>query len=648
MTAVLGIFDLFYTALLVLWTFWVNFITDFLQDIAALSEWFFSAALLTAAILLLRWLLRDKLSCRVWYALWLVVLARLLLPVQLSLPLPVTGAQLAPAPSAALEEPILVLPDFFPAPQPIPETEIDPDKLTASTEVEAENSPPLNAMSGEDILLFVWKSGACAVLAVLLLSNARFDLWLTRRRKKLELPDVPVPVYLVEGLSSPCLFGLFHPAVYLTPEAAENEGMRRHVLTHELTHYAHRDHIWSVLRCLCLVIHWFDPLVWAAAILSKRDCELACDEGAVSRLGEGERIPYGRTLVDMVAQNSRAHLLSCSTTMTGSKKTIQQRIERLVHHPETKITALFLAVSLVTVAAVFTFAGDEPEPREPGLPTAEEGYAQLTELLENDMPFCYAAPVFSDEPDYPDVISPDIVPNTKQTVLNHVTPLTGPTENRNFHSVIDAAHHLTLYARSDETITSASFCLIPDGEDWYICLRESDVNETDTLIPVARTNGGAVNVLKNAASLQKRVNDEFWMDPAQGYADLTAALARTRGVGLYGVRRGAYAGSSSTSFPVLIEQVISLLSQAAPITAPLPDFEHVPGDRVILYDALAESSPAGWNVREYYLAQRDGNAFLTICHDEVYTPIAALPAGCAEDLLSLIADPHADVIHAAP
>ena len=53
----------------------------------------------------------------------------------------------------------------------------------------------------------------------------------------------------IRDRSSPCLSGLFHPAIYLTPEVAENETALRHVLAHEATHYAHKDHIWSALRC---------------------------------------------------------------------------------------------------------------------------------------------------------------------------------------------------------------------------------------------------------------------------------------------------------------------------------------------------------------------------------------------------------------
>ena len=334
---------------------------DFMKNPDALMEWFLSGTLLIGAVLLLRWLLKDRVSCRIRYALWLVVLARLLLPLQFDLPVAVSSAQLAPEPPAFLETPAFTyttpaLTPVFPEPQPEPSPNL-PQNVPTPTPVPGND---LHVILVEDVILGVWRGGMLLIGGILVVSNAWFDLRQIRRRKALEVPDSPIPVYILEGIPSPCLFGPFRPAVYLTPEDAADETKLRHILAHELTHYAHKDHVWAVLRCICLTIHWFNPLVWTAVWLSKRDCELACDEGAVKRLGEEDRIPYGRTLVDMVAQNGKASILSCSTTMTGGKKTIQQRIERLVKHPETKKTALFLAVSVLAVAAVFTFADGEP------------------------------------------------------------------------------------------------------------------------------------------------------------------------------------------------------------------------------------------------------------------------------------------------
>ena len=156
------------------------------------------------------------------------------------------------------------------------------------------------------VLKAVWHTGMYVMAAWFLLANLRFMLRLRRSRKPYPVENCPYPVYLTADLPSPCLFGLFHPAVYLTPAAVESPETLRHVLIHETTHARHLDPLWSLLRCVCLAVYWFDPLVWIAAIFSRRDCELACDEGALRQLGESERIPYGQTLLRLIrdAQNT--------------------------------------------------------------------------------------------------------------------------------------------------------------------------------------------------------------------------------------------------------------------------------------------------------------------------------------------------------
>ncbi|MFR6185564.1 MAG: hypothetical protein ACLUJG_08450 [Lawsonibacter sp.] len=90
--------------------------------------------------------------------------------------------------------------------------------------------------------------------------------------------------------------------------------------------------------------------------MSKRDGELACDEGGAPS-GEDQRIPYGRTLVGMVAQRS---LRPCRSAVLlhrhdRGQKTIQQRIALLVKHPETRAAAVFGACVALALVAVFTF-----------------------------------------------------------------------------------------------------------------------------------------------------------------------------------------------------------------------------------------------------------------------------------------------------
>lgn len=333
-----------------------------------LISWCVTSSILLAVFLLLRGTLFRTLSPRVRYALWGVVLLRLLVPFQIpSLSLPAAAADLAPELSTISERPIfpntILVRPINPSVSLDEEDQADLPHSASTIESNLSEYYHFGGPTLSEGVQVVWTAGAGVVLLAVLAANLRFAQKLHQSRRPLPTADCPLPVYEAYGLPSPCLCGVLRPAVYLTPEAAEDGTVRTHVLSHELTHFRHRDHIWSLLRCLALALHWYNPLVWAAVVLSKRDGELACDEGTIARLGEAERIPYGRTLIGLVARRSGAGgVLSCSTTMTGGKKTVQRRIAQLVKQPETKKAALFLAAAALSLAAVFVFAGGNSEP----------------------------------------------------------------------------------------------------------------------------------------------------------------------------------------------------------------------------------------------------------------------------------------------
>ena len=396
-------------------------------DMKLMIQWAITSSALILIVLAARYLFRNKLSARLRYALWGVVLLRLLVPFQVQLPaagdaLPVLASNLAQDVTPRLDDTMLYASptERSPRDQVLP---VEPPQYTRTLHGEADweyysggvvydgNSIThyFFMMTALEVLVIIWIAGTALTALVVLASNLRFYSGLRKRRKTLEGTEAPIPVYTAARLSSPCLFGVFKPAVYVTQGAAEHPDALRHVLAHELTHYAHRDHIWSLLRCLALALHWYNPLVWLAVWLSKGDGELACDEGAVARLGEGERVPYGRTLVDMVAQRSPrpADLLSCSTAMTGGKKSIQQRVAQIVKKPETVRTALFAAVSVLILAAVFVFAERGPAERENGI---------LLDYLERTTAIRYCPPAYSST-FYPYPISgEDLLPQAKEAL----------------------------------------------------------------------------------------------------------------------------------------------------------------------------------------------------------------------------------------
>lgn len=441
-----------------------------------LISWCVTSSILVVVFLLLRGTLFRKLSPRVRYALWGVVLLRLLVPFQIpSLSLPASAADLAPELPVLSNRPLS--PDTAMGHAVIPSGLLEENGLTIADDgtVQASQSGQDAALwelqeNGEVYMYFggptlddvlraavvmVWAAGAGGVLLAVLAANLRFAQKLRRSRRPLPTADCPLPVYEAEGLSSPCLCGVLRPAVYLTPEAAEDGTVRTHVLAHELTHFRHRDHIWSLLRCLALALHWYNPLVWAAVILSKRDGELSCDEGTIRRLGEGERISYGRTLVGLVARRSGAGgVLSCSTTMTGGKKTVQRRITQLVKQPETKKTALFLAAAALALAAVFVFAGQSDQ---------QAAWRRFQNAAASAAAICYGPPTFSSQFWPADITDADLLEEARSLLLDAQPASRSPDADWN-----QAVLHASSLILMPELNEAYDYFLVPFQGDTYI------------------------------------------------------------------------------------------------------------------------------------------------------------------------------------
>ena len=490
-----------------------------------LISWCVTSSILLAVFLLLRGTLFRTLSPRVRYALWGVVLLRLLVPFQIpSLSLPAAAADLAPELPVLSNRPLS--PDTAMGHAVIPSDLLEENGLTIADGGTVQASP-----SGQDAALWelqengevylyfggptlddvlraaivlVWSAGTGVVLLAVLAANLRFAQKLRRSRRPLPTAGCPLPVYEADGLSSPCLCGVLRPAVYLTPEAAEDGTVRTHVLSHELTHFRHRDHIWSLLRCPALALHWYNPLVWAAVVLSKRDGELACDEGTIARLGEGERIPYGRTLIGLAAQSSgrTGRFLSCSTTMTEGKKTIQKRITQLVKKPEAKKTALFLAAAAVALAAVFVFAGGQR-----GQETVPSGgYSSLRSDIRSAQAIRLGQPLYSSYADPTQITDPDLLSQAKD-LLDHAYGLLNYSDEMlemDWPSIFAQSSPLTLWADPENAtdFNTHTYYLWWDAAAGETYLMDADPEHftEESCLPFASFGG---NLLEQLEALQQ-------------------------------------------------------------------------------------------------------------------------------------------------
>ena len=367
-------------------------------------EWFVSSAVLAALLIGAHYLLRGKISAKLQYTLWLVLLVRLLLPLSIG-KTALSVANLLPnaEPAAVMQAEPAAVPPAQPASTPEPaapaapvQTPAQPVQRPASTpaptetsSAEPEKSAQKSAVSVRKIFIFVWASGAVLLGLWFLFCNLRYGRQLRAGvLRGIEPKDGRPAVRLTQTALSPCLFGLFPPAIYVTMDCAQDEQLLHHCAEHEYTHYLHRDHIWAVLRGVCLALHWFNPLVWWAAALSRTDAELFCDEDTVRRLGEDARVDYGRSLIRMTCRE-RIDPLSAATTMSGRGGQLKTRIISITKHPKTAVPILILVLLLCAAAIGCTMTGakdaapaQQTSEKTEGTPETPETQADTREAPE--------------------------------------------------------------------------------------------------------------------------------------------------------------------------------------------------------------------------------------------------------------------------
>lgn len=336
-----------------------------------MKEILLTSSALILALLALRQLFRRTVSRRMQYALWLLVLVRLLVPVNVGT-LAHNVLSAAEPVQAVVEErldtPVLYVQDgterrpaqLLPGKEPQGEPLSPPSGAAQSAPADEYYTvtPTYRTVTLSEALTYVWYAGMAGVGAWFLFTNLRFARALRKARTPYRVEGCRYPVYLVSALPSPCLFGVLRPAVYLNEKALQSPDALRFVLAHEQTHARHLDPLWSLLRGVCLTIYWFDPLVWLAAVLSREDCELACDEGTLRALGADERAAYGKALLALVPVCDKPqNPLLGATTMTSGKRSLKERITRIAENRQAKAAAVFAVVALAALVCAVSFTG---------------------------------------------------------------------------------------------------------------------------------------------------------------------------------------------------------------------------------------------------------------------------------------------------
>ena len=316
-----------------------------------------TASAVILAVLLARLLLRRAPKA-FSYALWAVVLFRLLCPFSIESAFSLLPAvqtrpsgdgmgtvQIYTGISAVNNQVNGYLSEH---PYPVASVPAPAQGVSTNPGVPAESAAPMEAAPAEKTPInwlglgqWVWLAGVALMLAYSLVS-------LLRLRRRL-VGFVPLEgeknVRLADHIPSPFVLGVFRPKIYLPSGLPENE--RDYILLHERTHIRRGDHIFRALAWLALAVHWFNPLVWLAFHLAGKDMEMSCDEAVLRKMGRDVRADYSSSLLRL----STGRRLPAGPLAFGEGNP-QSRIKNVLHWKKPARWVMAAALAAVVCAGV--------------------------------------------------------------------------------------------------------------------------------------------------------------------------------------------------------------------------------------------------------------------------------------------------------
>jgi len=304
-------------------------IAIFLGNLEAVFGWLLAASwqasVLVLFVLLIQGMLGARLNPRWRYALWLLVLLRLVLP---TLPESTLSLfQFAPQPPVSLIAPVTE-PIFPTAPLPAPPIDLP-------------SPEPIHPFSLYSLLALVWLAGAMILLVLTWHVNRQFarqmrnspettdpDLLKLLATTKTEL-GLRRSIRLIEcaQVESPAIMGLFHPTLLLPADVREKFDATelRLIFLHEMAHLKRGDVIVQGLIALLQILHWFNPVLWLAFRQIRADREPATDALVLSRAGEDEKERYGLMLIKLLEHFNQRHSLPTLVGILEDKDQFKRR-----------------------------------------------------------------------------------------------------------------------------------------------------------------------------------------------------------------------------------------------------------------------------------------------------------------------------------
>jgi cytohesin len=261
-------------------------------------------------------------------------------------------------------------------------------------------------LSDRQWLGVAWMVGVMAFACFAAVKAARTARWLHRKRERLPhkvqvaVDDLLAPLglrklprmWLIEEIGQHFVWGALRGDIYLPADFIRipDDGHRKHVLGHELSHVMRFDAAVNLLQIVAQAAFWFHPLVWWANKRIRAEREKCCDEMAIASLGAKAK-NYSDAIVNILICEHESTRPVPSLAVAGPVKNIEERIKTMLRpgkkfykRPSLMAVSVALLLALLTVPTALVLTTEAKEKiaaAPPPAPTAKDKAAATAALF---------------------------------------------------------------------------------------------------------------------------------------------------------------------------------------------------------------------------------------------------------------------------
>ncbi|VYU38838.1 hypothetical protein [Clostridium tertium] len=333
------------------------------------------ASFLIGIILLIRLLLKNHMKKSIIYYLWFILLIKLIIPFgpesKLSLFNLVNVNSIEESNNSIINSNTQV--NNQDTIQRIPNDEINnyisTDFNSPANNIVNDNNKQSNNFTYKEIIFYLWISVASILILRVLISylklhlsikkeyieykNYDVDIDITKEKKILSI-NRNIEIRVTNEINSPSLCGIIKPKILIPLKVVTSvsEKEMKYIITHELCHYKRKDILVTWITSIIKAIHWLNPIIYIGFNIMRSDCEAACDEMVLTKIGEEENLNYGNTIINVLQLIHSKRPIPGTTSMITDKKRLKDRIKNIAENKKFGFRTMLVGILVIFILAI--------------------------------------------------------------------------------------------------------------------------------------------------------------------------------------------------------------------------------------------------------------------------------------------------------